>query len=59
MYLLFHNLASGNVQHNMFVSTSKDGGATFGPPIPITLPPGEAYRDLQCADSGGPSTISP
>ena len=57
VYLLFHNLASGNVQHNMFVATSKDGGATFGVPVPITLPPGEAYRDLQCADSGGPSTI--
>jgi hypothetical protein len=57
VYLLFHNLASGNAQHNMFVSTSKDNGATFGPPIPITTPPEDAYKDLQCADSGGPSTI--
>src|SRR3954452_9196825 len=55
--LLYHNLASGEPQHNMFVSTSADSGATFGPPIPITLPGEDAYSDLQCADSGGPSTI--
>lgn len=60
VYLLFHNLFSGTMQHNMFVQTSTDGGATFGPPVPITLPAGEtaqAYQDLQCADSGGPSDI--
>ncbi|MFL5884133.1 MAG: exo-alpha-sialidase [Thermoleophilaceae bacterium] len=57
VYLLFHNLASGNATHNMFVSTSTDNGATFGPPIPITSPPEDAWKDLQCADSGGPSTI--
>ena len=57
VYLLYHNLASGQAQHNMFVSTSTDSGATFGPPIPITLPGDDAYADLQCADSGGPSTI--
>ena len=57
VYLLYHNLASGQVQHNMFVSTSHDSGATFEPPIPITLPGEDAYTDLQCADSGGPSTI--
>jgi BNR repeat-like domain len=57
VYLLYHNLASGQAQHNMFVSTSKDSGATFGPPIPITLPGDDAYNDLQCADSGGPSRI--
>jgi hypothetical protein len=57
VYLLFHNLASGQAQHNMFVSTSTDSGATFGPPIPIALPGEDAYNDLQCADSGGPSTI--
>jgi hypothetical protein len=57
VYLLFHNLFSGQAQHNMFVSTSTDSGATFGPPIPITLPGEDAYNDLQCADSGGPSTI--
>jgi hypothetical protein len=57
VYLLYHNLASGQAQHNMFVSTSTDSGATFGPPIPITLPGDDAYTDLQCADSGGPSTI--
>ena len=57
VYLLYHNLASGQAQHNMFVSTSTDSGATFGPPVPITLPGDDAYTDLQCADSGGPSTI--
>src|SRR4051794_7924694 len=57
VYLLYHNLASGQAQHNMFVSPSTDSGATFGPPIPITLPGDDTYSDLQCADSGGPSTI--
>src|SRR5438309_4509189 len=56
-YLLYHNLASGQGQHNMFVATSTDGGATFGAPIPVTLPGSDAYADLQCADSGGPSAI--
>ena len=57
VYLLFHNLFSGQGQHNMFVAKSTDSGATFGPPIPITLPGEDAYNDLQCADSGGPSRI--
>ena len=57
VYLLFHNLASGQAQHNMFVATSTDGGQTFGAPIPVTLPGSDAYTDLQCADSGGPSAI--
>lgn len=57
VYLLYHNLATGQAQHNMFVSTSTDSGKTFGPPIPITLPGDDAYSDLQCADSGGPSSI--
>jgi hypothetical protein len=57
VYLLFHNLASGNANHNMFVAPSDDGGETWGVPVPITLPGDDAYSDLQCADSGGPSTI--
>ena len=57
VYMLFHNLLSGAVQHNMWVSTSTDGGATFGPPIPVSTPPQQDYLDLQCADSGGPSNI--
>ena len=57
VYLLFHNLASGQAQHNMFVATSTDGGKSFGVPVPITLPGSDAYADLQCADSGGPSAI--
>src|SRR4051794_9400498 len=57
VYMLFHNLLSGLLQHNMFVSTSTDGGATFGPPVPVATPPQQDYLDLQCADSGGPSNI--
>src|SRR5438105_2016473 len=57
VYMLFHNLASGTATHNMFVQTSTDGGATFGPPVPTTLPGSQAWADLQCADSGGPSNI--
>src|SRR5207248_9726392 len=57
VYLLFHNLFSGAASHNMFVQASTDGGATFGPPVPVTLPGSQAWADLQCADSGGPSDI--
>ena len=57
VYLLFHNLLSGVVQHNMWVATSTDGGSTFGPPIPVATPGQQDYLDLQCADSGGPSNI--
>ncbi|MDQ1705224.1 MAG: repeat-like domain [Frankiaceae bacterium] len=57
VYLLFHNLLSGVLQHNMFVATSTDGGATFGPPVPVATPGQQDYLDLQCADSGGPSNI--
>jgi hypothetical protein len=58
VYLLFHNLLSGAVSHNMYVETSTDGGATFGPPVPTTLPGSQAWLDLQCADSGGPSSLA-
>ncbi|MDT7571983.1 MAG: hypothetical protein QOE05_2157 [Actinomycetota bacterium] len=58
VYLLFHNLLSGLLQHNMFVQTSHDGGATFGVPIPVATPGQQDYLDLQCGDSGGPSSIS-
>ena len=57
VYLLFHNLVSGLLTHNMFVSTSTDGGATFGAPVPVATPPQQDWQDLQCADSGGPSNI--
>lgn len=57
VYLLWHNLFSGAANHEMFVQTSRDGGANFGTPIPIALPGSQAYSDLQCADSGGPSVI--
>jgi len=58
VYLLYHNLGSGLAQHNMWVSTSIDGGETFGPPVPVAIPGSDAYQDLQCADSGGPSNIT-
>jgi hypothetical protein len=57
VYLLFHNLLSGALSHNMFVETSRDGGATFGLPVPVTRPGQQDWADLQCADSGGPSNI--
>lgn len=55
--LLFHNGFSSNATHNMFVETSQDGGASFGAPVPLTLPGSEAWADLQCADSGGASAL--
>src|SRR3954449_9821285 len=58
VYLLYHNFASGVAQHNMWVSTSVDGGETFLPPVPIAQPGSDAYQDLQCSDSGGPSNIT-
>lgn len=58
VYVLWHNLASGLGNHNMYVQTSLDGGETFLPPVPTTLPGSQAYADLQCADSSGPSGIA-
>ncbi|MDQ1711285.1 MAG: repeat-like domain [Frankiaceae bacterium] len=58
VYILWHNLLSGAAAHNMWVQTSTDGGATFGEPVPTTLPGTQAYADLQCADSGGPSGMA-
>jgi hypothetical protein len=57
VYMLWHNLGSGAADHNTFVATSTDGGATFGPPVPTTLPGDDSWIDLQCADSGGPSNL--
>jgi hypothetical protein len=57
VYLLFHNLFTGSAAHEMFVATSTDGGATFGPPVPVAPPGSQAFLDLQCADSGAPSAI--
>src|SRR5439155_601817 len=48
----------GTVTHNMWVMKSTDNGATFGPPVPLTLPGQQAWLDLQCADSGGPSSLA-
>ena len=58
VYLLFHNLLSGAVAHGMFVQTSTDNGASFGSPVLITPTGSQALLDLQCADSGGPSSLS-
>jgi len=57
VYMLMHNLASGAATHNMWVATSTDGGASFGPFVPVTVPGSQAWLDLQCADSGGPSNL--
>jgi hypothetical protein len=57
VYLVFHNLFSSAATQNVFVETSRDGGATFGPPVPLTLPTSQAWQDLQCADSNGPSAL--
>jgi hypothetical protein len=57
VYLLFHNVVTGPVLHNMFVATSTDGGRSFGPPVAVALPGTEAYNDLQCAP-GKPSGIA-
>lgn len=57
VYLLFHNLVSGTANHNMYVAESTDGGGSWGLPVPITYPGEQAYSDLQCADSGGPSNL--
>jgi hypothetical protein len=58
VYLFWHNLVSGVAQHLMNVQTSTDGGATFGAPVPVALPGSQAYLDLQCADSGAPSSLT-
>jgi hypothetical protein len=54
VYLIFHNLLTGAATHNMWVMKSVDNGASFGPPVPITVPGTQAWLDLQCFDSGGP-----
>jgi hypothetical protein len=59
VYLAWHNLFTGVlVPHNMFVQTSRDGGASFGPPVAITQPGDPAWLDLQCGSSTGPSSLS-
>jgi hypothetical protein len=58
VYLLFHNLFTGSVVHGMFVQTSNDNGATFGNPVLVTPVTDQSFLDLQCADSGGPSSLS-
>jgi hypothetical protein len=58
VYLFWHNLVSGVAQHLMNVQTSTDGGASFGAPVPVALPGSQAYLDLQCADSGAPSSLT-
>ena len=58
VYLLYHNVVAGAAIMNVFVSTSTDGGASFGAPVPVTLPGSQAFADLQCGDSSGPSGIA-
>jgi hypothetical protein len=59
VYLAWHNLFTGVVTpHDMFVQTSRDGGAGFGPPVAVTRPGDPAWLDLQCGASTGPSSLS-
>jgi hypothetical protein len=58
VYLLSHNPLAGPAHHNMWVSTSADGGQSFGPPVALTLPGSEAYTDLRCGGASGPSGVA-
>ncbi|MCW3067343.1 MAG: glycosyl hydrolase, repeat-containing protein [Solirubrobacterales bacterium] len=59
VYLAWHNLFTGILgPHDMFVQTSRDGGASFGPPVAVTKPGDPAWLDLQCGASTGPSSLS-
>ena len=58
VYLLFHNVVAGSIVMDMFVSTSRDGGASFDAPVPVTLPGDPAFADLQCSGSSGPSGLA-
>ncbi len=57
VHLAWHNLFSGLAAHGIFVQTSTDGGASFGAPVPVTVPGDQAFADLQCGD-GYPSSLS-
>jgi hypothetical protein len=57
VYMVWHNLVSGAGVHNIFVQTSTDNGASFGAPVPVTMPGDQAFAELQCAD-GYPSSLS-
>ncbi|HVE64069.1 MAG TPA: sialidase family protein [Mycobacteriales bacterium] len=57
VHLVWHNLLSGLGAHGIFVQTSTDGGMSFGPPVPVTVPGEQAFADLQCGD-GYPSSLS-
>lgn len=59
VYLVWHNFVSGLTPlHEVMVQTSTDGGATFGPPVPVALPGSPAAIDLGCGDSTGPSGMA-
>jgi hypothetical protein len=58
VYLGYHNEFSAVGQQNMVVQVSRDGGASFEPPVPVTSPGQPAYLDLQCGASFGPSSLS-
>ncbi len=57
VHFVYHNLYSGFGAHGVFIQTSRDGGASFGAPVPVTVPGDQAFSDLQCGD-GYPSSIS-
>jgi hypothetical protein len=58
VYLLWHNVFTGLAAENVFVQVSRDGGASFGPPVPITHPSEAAWSDLQCGGTPAPNSIS-
>ncbi|MDQ1688571.1 MAG: repeat-like domain [Frankiaceae bacterium] len=58
VYLVFHNFVSGLTAHEVMVQSSTDGGKTFGAPVPVTLPGEQAFADLSCGDSTGPSGMA-
>lgn len=58
VFFAYHNFASGMAFHNLFVLVSKDGGATFGPPVPVALPGSPEWADMQCGNGGWPHTIN-
>jgi hypothetical protein len=58
VYLLTHNLFTGVGVHQVFVATSRDGGASFGLPVGVMQPSEQAFLDSQCAGVPGPSGIA-
>src|SRR5436190_209378 len=52
VYLLFHNLASGQAQHNMFVATSTDGGQSWTDSLAVDDANSGQIVSMQIASGG-------